>query len=305
MAAYASALDIEAELTPHWSTICSQMKPFWYRFSGASDEDNIKSESAAAWRIYSNAKASTLDELLLGDLKLRSNVVIMKNFGTTSGKETTMEKGILFSESKTSISKDQIIETAKETTRLNLIKAGTIADAQTTLPPQYIDGLDSHIRNGSVLNDGFWWPLINDAWLIGGVHSFKRFHLALSAVDDSLLWDSSKKPKGPRLRMLGRELIGLHEAGYRLIGLPSWAIESKHTDGDGKETITKTPVAGSSVRASVGYVFAPTQKDKALALSFTSYRTAVSTFTSLKDIRDTILDESKALPFDTYDFSKI
>jgi len=305
MAAYASETDIKNELKPRWVEVCTQLKPIWYHFRGATRDKQIDAESAAAWQIYSNAKASTLDELLLGDLKLRSHVEIMKNFGTTSGSTTTMERGTLFNDADAAINKDQVIETAKEITRLNLIKSGTIADTQATLPPQYIAGLDSHIRNGSVLNDGFWWPLINDAWLIGGVHSLKRFHLALADVNSDLLWNSARRPKGPRLRMLGRELIGLYEAGYRLVGLPAWTLKRKQTAQDGTETTVETAVASKDVRAAMGYVFAPTDKAKALALSFTSYRTAVTTFTGLKAIRDAMLDESKALPFDTYDFSKL
>ncbi|QRY79203.1 hypothetical protein JVX91_27155 [Pseudomonas sp. PDNC002] len=301
MAAYASDMDIKNELTPHWSVICSTMKPIWYKFRGKTQDEQITNESAAAWRVYSNTKASTLDELLLGDLKLRSHVEIMNNFGTTSGSVTTLERGTLHGDGNQVIGPEQITATIRK----NMIASGIITETQTDKPPAYIANVTRHFRNGSVLNDGFWWPLINDAWLIGGVHSFKRFHLALASIDEGLLWDSSPKPKGPRLRMLGRELIGLHEAGYRLIGLPAWAIKKEHVDEEGQKTETRTPVASSSVRATIGYVFAPTEKTKALALSFTSYRAAIDNFKSLDDIRSAILDESKALAFDAYDFSKI
>ncbi len=272
----------ESELRRLWTTI-KALKPHWYKMG------SIEVEIGDAWEMYQNARNSSLSELLLGDVKLRSQLEVLKNFGTTSGSETTMERKTLLDDKKQKIYPSQV----------NASVMGQLGKAYTKQ-----DGI-AHIRRGSVLNDGWWWPFKNDAWVIGGVHGLKRFHLTMADVPDELLWDG----KDGRPRVLGRELLGLAAFGYSLIGVPSWAIqqptpsEVAKAQDPGKVVVKKTPLAAASVRQTIGNVFAPQSRQKAQAATFTAYYEALAKVTTIGDIRNGILNDEVA--FDDYDFSKI
>lgn len=271
----------KAELELIWSTVTS-FKPHWYKMGSKEVEIND------AWAMYLNARNSNLSELLLGDLKLRSQIEVLKNFGTTSGTETTMERGTLFN-GKKKVNTGQVITSVKK--RRGKGYRGS-------------DGI-AHIRCGSVLNDGWWWPFKNDAWVMGGIHGLKRFHLTMASAPDDLVWD---QPNG-RPRVLGRELLGLAAFGYSLIGVPSWAkkdpvapVTTPPTVGP-KPPVKTTPVPAQNIRDMIGNVFAPQVKATAQAGTFTEYYAALARVTSINDIKNGILKNEVA--FDSYDFSKI
>ncbi|MBK5549643.1 hypothetical protein JFU49_04990 [Pseudomonas sp. TH03] len=266
----------KAELETIWNSAVIRHKPSWYGVG--SQEVEIDD----AWLMYEHARKSTLQELLLGDTKLRSHMEILKNFGTTSGTKTTMEQGSLF----------------EEGLRRNKITAGHVQESLSTVPVPLRTGDKQHIRFGSVLNDGWWWPFKNDAWILGGIHGLRRFHLAMSDVPDDLIWD---KANG-RPRMLGRELIGLKTAGYSLIGVPAWAVKTVTEGKDGPTTVS-TPVSPSAVREAIGHVFAPTAKSKAEAMTFTKYYGALDVISSINNIKKKFLQVEVA--FDSYDFNDI
>lgn len=277
-----SETSFRAELTRIWSTVMS-FKPRWYKVTSQ------KVEIDDAWQMYLNARNSNLAELLLGDVKLRSQIEVLKNFGTTSGTETTMERQTLFDDKNAKIFPAQVNATVMAAKGQGYRRDDGIA----------------HIRRGSVLNDGWWWPFKNDAWVIGGIHGLKRFHLTLAKVPDDLLWDAGDA----RPRVLGRELLGLAAGGYALIGLPSWAIQSptrseiKTAPEPSKVAVTNTPVAAQHVREMIGHVFAPQNRQGAQGLTFGNYYAALGKVTSIADIKDGIL--SKEVDFDSYDFSKV
>lgn len=274
------------ELARIWSTVTS-FKPHWYTMGSQQIEIND------AWEMYQNARGSNLSELLLGEMKLRSQLEVLKNFGTTSGTETTMERHTLYDDKKKLISPGQVNETLRQ-------GKGYKKD----------DGI-AHIRRGSVLNDGWWWPFKNDAWVIGGIHGLKRFHLTMASAPDDLLWDG----KDGRPRVLGRELLGLSAFGYSLIGVPAWAKKDPPAKGTTVATVTPstattpkapvktTPVSPGDIRATIGNVFAPQTKTAAQAATFTAYYDALSKVKSIDDIKNGIL--TKEIAFDKYDFSKI
>ena len=78
---------------------------------------------------------------------------------------------------------------------------------------------------GSILWDQNWTPGVNDAWLLGGIHNRFEFHYSDnsqandgSAVSPKIgskgqLYDEDRAI-GQRLRVTGRELLGLFEFGY-------------------------------------------------------------------------------------------
>ena len=69
----------------------------------------------------------------------------------------------------------------------------------------------SYSGTGSVLHYRSGWHfLLNDAWLLGGVHSESEFHLASPRHRNNIV-----DPKGNVLTVTGRELTGLNEFGYK------------------------------------------------------------------------------------------
>jgi hypothetical protein len=291
----------DAELRKNWAT-AEATRPKWYTM-GSQD-----SEIHGAWKLYGNALESTLPELLLGEMKLRSSLDVLNNFGTTSGVETTMERGTL----KDGKNRNVGVDATTETLTAQMGKAFNAAA-----------GI-AHIRRGSVLNDGWWWPLKNDAWMLGGIHGLKRFHLALEAVPDDLIWDA----KAGRPRVLGRELIGLRAAGYSLIGLPSWEIPAPKPASGGTTPPTPSPapskpswaslvagptvkpaqtgpkkVAPADVRRAIGFVFAPKSADTARTLTFKAYWDELAKIKTINDIKNTILKDE--VLFKDYDFGKV
>ncbi len=70
----------------------------------------------------------------------------------------------------------------------------------------------SFTGRGSVLHyNSNWHFLLNDSWLLGGIHANHEFHLASPRHMNNLI-DSNAS--GRFLTVMGRELIGLLEFGY-------------------------------------------------------------------------------------------
>jgi hypothetical protein len=65
---------------------------------------------------------------------------------------------------------------------------------------------------GAVLNTDHWSFLVNDSWLLAGVHQQRAFFLA-SDRRRANLWDE----RNNRTRVFTRELIGLDAFGYRFV----------------------------------------------------------------------------------------
>lgn len=114
-------------------------------------------------------------------------------------------------------------------------------------------------QKGSVLNEKYWWTMINDAWVLGGANSLTPFHMSYASTPpDGDLWDDSARP--PRPRVLGREIWGLYNFGYRRI---------RH-----------------SHEATLGIVFAPVDESKAKNARFVDYLDSLdnATLPKIKDI---------------------
>ncbi|KIH82853.1 hypothetical protein UCMB321_3308 [Pseudomonas batumici] len=159
------------------------------------------------------------------------------------------------------------------------------------------------LYKGSILNDGFWWPFVNDAWVLGAVHQLKIFHLTLASVDDDLLWDGA----AARCRVLGRELIGLKTAGYSLVGLPSWVttkpVVPAVASGFSTASTTGVKATDAEVRAALGFTFAPNSKAKALNISLTSYLAEIDKYKSAAEIRTAIFGSE--VSYAAYDYRAI
>jgi len=68
---------------------------------------------------------------------------------------------------------------------------------------------------GAILNTIHWSFLVNDSWLLAGVHQQRAFYLA-SDRRLANLWDTENN----RIRVFARELIGLDAFGYRFFSHP-------------------------------------------------------------------------------------
>jgi hypothetical protein len=153
--------------------------------------------------------------LILGGAKIRKDPALVGNFGVTSqaGPTDSQEKALLAE-----------LERLRKTQRL----APGLADAPDVA------------GTGSILSDGTWTPLLNDAFILGGAHAGHEFHLAEDSAETyfnfrktravfepdratpkekwmgffkahpEMFWDRTLNNP----RVLARELIGLKTFGY-------------------------------------------------------------------------------------------
>jgi hypothetical protein len=185
--------------------------PRWYRLKSKETEID------KAWKLYTNARNNDLSMLILGGKDIRSDTDLLANLGTTANAPVTNP-------------------------------SGQFAVPPTRSGPRgpWVQPPSASNRTGSVLNDKGWWPLQNDAWVLGGVHGLSQFHMASPGMPpDDELWDASKG----YARVLGRELIGLFAFGY---------IRVQHDHED-----------------KLGLVLAPNNKQAATEATFAQYLDAV------------------------------
>ncbi|WP_068470153.1 hypothetical protein [Candidatus Protochlamydia phocaeensis] len=77
---------------------------------------------------------------------------------------------------------------------------------------------DSDSLSGSILGEKQWSLLVNDAFILGGMHAGKDFHIATPKKQERFpsldkLWNASTHS----LRPLGREIIILKLSGYKCV----------------------------------------------------------------------------------------
>jgi hypothetical protein len=111
----------------------------------------------SAWRMYRCASQSALGFLLLGDTKIRKDPTLVMNFGLASA------HGVQDAEELKMIG-----ELLARRQGLAGIRSGP---ATPVLGP------------GAILSDRNWTPLLNDSFLLGGIHRGWDFHLAEEGFD--------------------------------------------------------------------------------------------------------------------------
>ncbi|WP_338524325.1 hypothetical protein NUH87_01105 [Pseudomonas batumici] len=298
----------KTEANTQWGRIENDL-PIWNKLHpskrkpGKDYDPDITAAIANGWSVYHNASSSTLKEMLLGDVKLRSELSILQNFGTTAGTQTMMARGLL---------KNGAVTITEDMVNASLIEQKTQYTAAIAEGVRLSKSTDSLVKpnegsellyKGSILNDGFWWPFINDAWVLGALHQLKIFHLTLASVEDDLLWDSA----ATRCRVLGRELIGLKTAGYSLVGLPAWVttkpVVPARASGFSTASTTGAKATDAEVRAALGFTFAPNSKAKALNISLTSYLAEIDKYKSAAEIRTALFGSE--VSYAAYDYRAI
>jgi hypothetical protein len=80
---------------------------------------------------------------------------------------------------------------------------------------------------GEILDSDNWTVLVNDAWLLGGIHYIAQFFLASPRSSENIYrtvrpdWFRPDRQFRPGFTVFSRELIGLVSCGYRFQGNPT------------------------------------------------------------------------------------
>jgi len=197
----------------------------WFRFYVDGNEPmNPDKFADAAGRAYEHVKSATVP-LLLGDTKLRSDAALVANFGVSDGESASASAASSSSAARSSSSGIVVAG--------NLTRAGSSATAARDEEP-----------SGGILDNNKWSPMLNDAFIMGGIHNHKQF--VFTPVDGDLAFVKSIMPSGhgadPKQqhinaaipawraffqtrqyllwdrnypRVLVRELLGLEHFGYQ------------------------------------------------------------------------------------------
>lgn len=226
----------------------------WFGFKlSADDPKGPKQSIAMSWLAYEKTTGATAGTLILGDTKLRTDEELVANFGLSSA------GGVQEAESQQMIEDimnrrqaiatgapspgawdpmmaatggmDQMIPSPMSPMKSPMSSMTSTASSTTTssrAPPV--------VGSGSILSTRGWSPMLNDSFIMGGVHSGHQFHVALNNEETGLFGRTSNAGLGgrdnwrlfmranPRMlwdsergvpRVLMREFICLQASGYQ------------------------------------------------------------------------------------------
>ncbi len=187
----------------------------WFGFK--SDKDDPKGPKrtiAMAWLAYEKTNGATAGTLILGDTKIRSDEELVANFGLSSAGGVQEQESLAMVE-------------ALFNTRQVIASNALHASAQVATPV---------VGSGSILSTRGWSPLLNDSFIMGGVHAGHQFQVALNTEEAATfgrtknaglttkdnwrlflranprtLWDSERGVP----RVLMREFFCLEVSGYK------------------------------------------------------------------------------------------
>jgi len=131
----------------------------WFKGWGTGQGDLVILAALKIYRCVSNCDLFPL----LGDYKIRSDRTLLQNFGLASGSG---------------------VSTADDQKLIDEVDA-----IRKKLGPQYSP--KPAAGTGSILNDIKWTPLLNDSFILGGVHRGQEFHMALQGAE-SFIEDARK-----------------------------------------------------------------------------------------------------------------
>src|ERR1700722_848413 len=133
----------------------------WFRFYSGSGLDPMAPESYAdaAGRAYVHVQKSVVP-ILLGDTKLRSDQELVSNFGLSDG-----ESGSAAPEPGPGRPGVPVIPIAG---------ASMASAAASARPPASANPANP----GGILSNAKWSPMLNDAFILGGINSNKQFVFA-------------------------------------------------------------------------------------------------------------------------------
>lgn len=206
------------------------------------------------YQFYLKANRSALNALVLGPETIRQRTPILSNFGISA-----------------QVPYKNAVEAQTKEVSANRVKVANPIHASTT--------------EGGVLAEANWWPFLNDAWVLGGVHNLATFYLHVPGTQlqlrDDVLWDSDAAPQ--RARVLGRELIALAAFGYRRV------------------IVSDPPDAVNKLKEELGYVFAPVDRELTQSATCEKLCQAVAKISSAREIQD-LLSSRLGVDYERYDY---
>jgi len=183
---YSNAKFLEAQFKGMWNEVWKEHPG---NSRGKAGVGTPRVEARRCSQLYNNAKTQKLSFVVLGETSIRQDETLLKNLGTISTNPVMSKK---------------------------IIKK-YLSNAFQGEGTQKINKLTrEHLMKGAVLNEGNWFILPNDMVMLGVIHSGKECHIATNEgkiPSKDTLWDD----KEMRPRVLGRELLQLYDAGYRIV----------------------------------------------------------------------------------------
>jgi hypothetical protein len=197
----------------------------WFRFESEPQAHTIYS----CWLAYQKTDAPSAGMLLLGDTKIRSDHELVFNFGLSSA------NGVQEEETRREVEELQ--------NRRTQVAAGagpgafgpsSSSSQSLAQPASSPSSAIQVVGSGSILSTKGWTPMLNDSFIIGGVHSEHDFHLALSP-DEQAIFNGLNSGLPPKdlwreffrrnpvsfwnsqysvPRVFAREVLGLAAFGY-------------------------------------------------------------------------------------------
>lgn len=188
----------------------------WFKWGNNPKDEDEKRHISDAWKLYRAASQNTLEFLILGDDKIRKSPDLLMNFGLASGSGVS--------------AKEELEEIKKQEQK----RAAAAAGASAKVGQISVNVGSKPGSAGSILNDDGWTPMLNDAYVLAGVHGRQEFQWAAEGVDaefgasnlsdfekwksyavkHSVFWGDDGQAKGVVPRVFGREVIGLKTFGY-------------------------------------------------------------------------------------------
>jgi hypothetical protein len=171
------------EVKLHFSTIKGKnswaKKYFELEMPGSAVSVHEEVSAERCWNLYVASRDNAIGFLLLGEVSMRSKLALVQNFGLTSAHGHEDDEPWL---------SPWLGHDAKDTSDPNLKKvSASTLDATKNRHLKKLQG------PGSILSDRLWTPLMNDAWLLGGVQKKQPFHLVTEGLGQQKLVTAMNK----------------------------------------------------------------------------------------------------------------
>lgn len=141
---------------------------------------NPQTDILNSWRLYRAAYQSSVGFLLLGDTKIRKDPALVMNFGLSSAGGVQDPPEV------------RLVE--------ELQRKRGLVPADRNAPRV--------VGVGSILSDKNWTPMLNDSFVLGGIHRGQQFHLA----EDEAHRFMNRPTSGPQT--IGREALEQRRAVF-------------------------------------------------------------------------------------------
>ena len=216
------------EIRREYATIKGQniwaKKYFEHELPSNSASQHPEISARRCWALYTASRDNALGFLLLGEVSMRSKIELVQNFGLSSASGHEDDEPWL-----SPWLGSEIKNPLEAQANLSNVDPATLDPKKNA----HLAGLQGP---GSILSDRLWTPLMNDAWLLGGVHRQQSFHLvteglgqeklvaALDALQDQALREQTRPKRGAAPASGDSTLPGLVQDVWR-----QWFVDNRST----------------------------------------------------------------------------